>query len=54
MFSAYGLFFSYDLNSEWVVLGSFETRQVQGAVRDSPLVQQSSNAYLSLGLAYQF
>jgi outer membrane protein len=54
MFSAYGLFFSYDLNSEWLVLGSFETRQVQGAVRDSPLVQQSSNAYLSLGLAYQF
>lgn len=54
MFSAYGLFFSYDLNPEWIVLGNVESRQVQGAVNDSPLVQQSSNAYLSLGLAYQF
>lgn len=54
MFSAHGLFFSYDLNSEWIVLGNIETRQVRGAVSDSPLVQQSSNSYLSLGLAYQF
>lgn len=54
MFNAYGLFFSYDLNPEWVVLGNFESRQVRRAVSDSPLVQQSSNSYLSLGLAYQF
>ena len=54
MFSAFGLFFSYDLNTDWVVLGNFESRQVRGAISDSPLVQQSSNSYLSLGLAYQF
>jgi MipA family protein len=54
MFSVFGLFFSYDLNPEWVVLGNFESRQVRGAVSDSPLVQQSTNPYLSLGLAYQF
>lgn len=54
LFNAFGLFFSYDMNPEWVVLGSFETRQVRGAVSSSPLVQQSSNPYLSLGLAYQF
>ena len=54
MFNAYGLFFSYDLNPEWVALGNFESRQVRGAVIDSPLVQQSTNSYLSLGLAYQF
>lgn len=54
MFSVFGLFFSYDLNSECVVLGNFESRQVRGAVSNSPLVQQSSNPYLSLGLAYQF
>jgi outer membrane scaffolding protein for murein synthesis (MipA/OmpV family) len=54
MFSIYGLFFSYDLNPEWIVLGNIESRQVRGAVSDSPLVQQSSNRYASLGLAYQF
>lgn len=54
MFNVFGLFFSYDLNPEWVVLGNFESRQVRGAVNNSPLVQQSSNPYLSLGLAYQF
>lgn len=54
MFSAFGLFFSYDLNPEWVVLGNVESRQGRGAVIDSPLVQQSANSYLSLGLAYQF
>jgi outer membrane protein len=54
MFNAFGLFFSYDLNPKWVVLGNFESRQVRGAISDSPLVQQSSNSYLSLGLAYQF
>lgn len=54
MFSAYGLFFSYELNPEWIMLGNVESRQVRGAVSDSPLVQQSSNSYFSLGLAYQF
>lgn len=54
MFSVYGLFFSYDLNPEWVVLGNFESRQVRAAVSNSPLVQQSTNLSASLGLAYQF
>ena len=54
MFNVFGLFFSYDLNPEWVVLGNFESRQVRGAVSNSPLVQQNTNRYASLGLAYQF
>ena len=54
LFNAYGLLWSYDLNSQWMLLGSLESRQVRDAVISSPLVQQSSNRYASLGLAYQF
>jgi outer membrane scaffolding protein for murein synthesis (MipA/OmpV family) len=54
LFNAFGLFFSYDINPEWVVLGSFESRQVREAVSNSPLVQQSTNGYGNLSLAYQF
>lgn len=54
IFNVYGLMWSYDINPEWVLLGSFESRQVREAVINSPLVQQSSNPYLSMGLAYQF
>ena len=54
MFNAWGLLWSYDLNPRWILLGTFETRQLRGSVVNSPLVQQSSNLYTSLGLAYQF
>ena len=54
LFSAYGLLWSYDINPQWILLGSFELRLVRGAVIDSPLVQQSSNRYANIGVAYQF
>jgi outer membrane scaffolding protein for murein synthesis (MipA/OmpV family) len=54
LFNAYGLLWSYDLNPQWMLLGSVESRRVRDAVIDSPLVQQSVNSYASLGLAYQF
>jgi len=54
LFSAYGLLWSYDINPQWILLGSVESRRVRGAVIDSPLVQQSVNNYVSFGLAYQF
>ncbi len=54
IFNAYGLLWSYDLNPQWMLLGSVESRQVREAVINSPLVQQSVNRYASLGLAYQF
>jgi len=54
IFNAYGLLWSYDLSSKWILLGSVESRQVSVAVINSPLVQQSSNRYASVGLAYQF
>lgn len=54
MFNSYGLLWSYDLNPHWMLLGSLELRLVKDAIIDSPLVQQSSNRYASMGLAYQF
>lgn len=54
LFSAYGLQWSYDIKRQWVLLGSVESRQVRDADINSPLIQQSSNHYASLGLAYQF
>jgi outer membrane scaffolding protein for murein synthesis (MipA/OmpV family) len=54
LFNAYGLLWSYDINPQWILLGSFELRLVRGAVIDSPLVQQSSNRYANVGVAYQF
>ena len=54
LFDAFGFFFSYDLNPQWVVLGSVESRRVREAVSDSPLIQQSTNGYGSVTLAYQF
>lgn len=54
LFNAYGLLWSYDVYPQYLLLGSIESRQVRSAVIDSPLVQQSVNRYMSLGLAYQF
>lgn len=53
LFNAYGLLWSYDINPQWMLLGSVETRHVQSAVSNSPLLQQSGSSYISLGLAYQ-
>ena len=54
LFNAYGLLWSYDIYPQWLLLGSFESRQVRNAAIDSPLVQQRVNRYASVGLAYQF
>lgn len=54
LFSAYGLLWSYDISKHWIVMGSFENRQVREAVSNSPLVQQTINGYASSSLAYQY
>lgn len=54
LFNAEGLLWSYDLSPRWLLLGSFEWRQLRGAALDSPLVQQSASHYASLGLAHRF
>lgn len=54
MFNATGLLWSYDLNPQWMLLGSVEARHLQGDAVDSPLTRVDSNRYASLGLARQF
>lgn len=54
LFNSAGLLWSYDMNPQWMLLGSVEARQVSGDARNSPLVEVSSNRYASLGVAYQF
>lgn len=54
LFNAEGLLWSYDLDAKWMLLGSFELRQLRGDALNSPLVQTSSSLYSNIGLAYQF
>jgi len=54
LFNSEGLLWSYDLTPKWMLLGSFESRQLRGDALASPLVQVSTSHYASLGLAYQF
>jgi outer membrane scaffolding protein for murein synthesis (MipA/OmpV family) len=54
LFSSLGLLWSYDLTGKWVVVGSLEARHLNGDARRSPLVERSTNHYLSAGVAYRF
>ena len=49
-----GLLWSYDLNPNWIVVGSLESRRLLGDSVHSPLTQRSSAQYVSVGLAYRF
>ena len=54
LFNAAGLLWSYDVDPQWVLLGSMEWRGVREEALNSPLVEVSTGRYISLGLAYQF
>jgi outer membrane scaffolding protein for murein synthesis (MipA/OmpV family) len=49
-----GLLGSVDLDPRWVIVGSLEARRLQGNAAGSPLVQQRSSHFASLGLAYRY
>lgn len=49
-----GLLWSVELTPKWVVVGSLERRRLRGDAARSPLAQQSSNNYVSAGVAYRF
>jgi outer membrane protein len=49
-----GLLWSVDLGPKWIVVGSLERRKLQGDAGRGPLAEQSSNSYLSAGLAYRY
>lgn len=54
LYSSFGLLWSVDLNPKWVVVGNLESRRLSGDVARSPLVERSSNNYISAGMAYRF
>lgn len=54
LFTSFGLLWSVDLNPQWVLVGSFERRQLSGDAAHSPLAERSSNGYISAGIAYRF
>ncbi|MCR4301321.1 MAG: MipA/OmpV family protein, partial [Sulfuricaulis sp.] len=54
LFASFGLLWSVDLNQDWVMVGSMESRRLHGDAARSPLVERGSNYYVSAGLAYRF
>lgn len=54
LFTSFGLLWSVDLNPKWVVVGSLESRRLSGDAAHSPLVERSSNSYISAGIAYRY
>jgi outer membrane protein len=54
LFASIGVHWSLDLNSDWIIVGSMESRRLRGDAARSPLAERASNAYASAGLAYRF
>lgn len=54
LFASVGLLWSVDLGRDWIVVGSMESRHLQGDAADSPFSERGSNYYASAGLAYRF
>jgi outer membrane scaffolding protein for murein synthesis (MipA/OmpV family) len=54
LFVSAGLLWSFDLARNWVAVGNFEARHLQGDARRSPLVERSTNYSAAAGVAYRF
>jgi len=54
MYSALGVEAAYDLNPRWVLLGSVHGRQLHGHAATSPITEEQTNYFTSIGLAYRF
>ena len=54
LYGSAGLLWSFDLTRTWVAVGNFEVRHLSGDARRSPLVEDSTNYYMSAGVAYRF
>jgi outer membrane protein len=49
-----GLLWTLDLDRRWMLVGGLELRQLRGDARRSPIVEDATNEYASLGVAYRF
>jgi outer membrane scaffolding protein for murein synthesis (MipA/OmpV family) len=54
LFASFGLLGSYDLSARWLLVGSWELRQLYDAARESAVAEKSSSYYAMFGLAYRF
>lgn len=54
LFASVGLQWGFDLNREWLLVGALEARQLRGDAAGSPLAEDRSSTYVSVGLAYRF
>jgi outer membrane scaffolding protein for murein synthesis (MipA/OmpV family) len=54
LYTAYGVEGTYDLSRHWVVLASTHLRRLHGDAATSPITEEKTNYYLSVGLAYRF
>lgn len=49
-----GVLWSFDLAREWILVGGVDSLLMRGTAARSPLVQDRSNVYVSVALAYRF
>jgi outer membrane scaffolding protein for murein synthesis (MipA/OmpV family) len=54
VYGALGALASYDLSRRWLLVGSLERRRLTDHAMRSPLAEQRSASYATLGLAYRF
>lgn len=53
-FTALGAEAAYDLTAKWVIVGSASVRRLHGDAATSPITEDKTNYYASVGLAYRF
>lgn len=54
LFTAYGVEGAYDLSRQWVAVASLSLRRLHGDAASSPITEDKTNYYASVGLAYRF
>ena len=54
LFTAFGVEGAYELSRRWVTLASVSLRRLHGDAASSPITEDKTNYYASVGLAYRF
>lgn len=54
LFSAFGVEGAYDVSRQWVALASVSLRRLHGDAASSPITEDKTNYYASVGVAYRF
>jgi outer membrane scaffolding protein for murein synthesis (MipA/OmpV family) len=54
LFTALGVESAYDLSRQWVLLASVHARRLQGDAASSPITEEKTNYFASVGVAYRF